>query len=586
MKYEELVEYYEKLENTSKRLEKTKIVCELLKKCSEKEIDKVILLLEGRVFPKWKREKIGVAGQLVVKAISKVSGESEKEVEALWGKVGDLGEVGESLINKRKQSTLFMKKLRVNDVFAGIQRIAEQEGKGAVGEKIKIISNLLSNGRGKEIRYIIRTLLEDLRIGIGRGTIRDAIVWAYLYDVRYDKKENNIEVKDRKEYNEIVEKVQEAYDRTNDFSIVAKKASKGLGEVEGIGIKVDNPLNVMLAQREKTIEDAMKRLQGGDKKKKIIVEYKYDGFRVQIHKKGEDVRVFTRRLEEVTKQFPDIVEAVKENIKCKDCILDGEAVGFDPRNGKYRPFQEISQRIKRKYDIKKLMKEVPVEVNLFDVIEFNGKSMLKSKLKEREEVLDRIVKERRLHVVKAKRLVSSDARKIKKFYKEALEKGHEGIMLKDPDYSYKPGARVGGWIKFKPIMDTLDLVVVKAEWGTGKRGGWLTSYTLACLDENGELAEVGKVSTGIKELEKEGLSYGELTKKIKPLIEKEEGREVLVKPKIVLEIAYEEIQKSPSYGSGFALRFPRVIKLREDKGVEDASTITEVEKLYRLQKKR
>lgn len=375
--------------------------------------------------------------------------------------------------------------------------------------------------------------------------------------------------------------VQHAFDVTNDFSIVAKTAKeKGLKGLEETSMQVGIPIKVMLALKVKDIKEGFERVG-----KPGQVEYKYDGFRMQIHKKGNEIKIYTRRLENVTNQFPEIVDYIKKQVKGESFILEGEAVGFDPKTKKYLPFQNVSQRIKRKYDIKKMSEDFPVELNLFDITYYNGKSLIKEPFKERRTLLEKIVKPIEKKIVLAKKLVTSDEKQVEKFYNEALDNAQEGVMMKTLDAPYKPGARVGYMVKIKPVMESLDLVIVGAEWGEGKRSGWLTSYTLACVDEDRKLLTVGKSSTGLKEKPSEGLSFQEMTEILKPLITNQKGKEVKVKPQIVIEVEYQEIQKSPTYESGYALRFPRVSKLREDRGIDDAATLEMVEEYYYNQKK-
>ena len=333
----------------------------------------------------------------------------------------------------------------------------------------------------------------------------------------------------------------------------------------------------MLAVLSENVEEAFEALG-----KPAQFEYKLDGFRVQIHK-DKDIKIFTRNLEDVTKQFPDIVKFVKENVKAKNFILDGEAVAYDKKTKKYLSFQTISQRIKRKYNIYEMVKKFPIELNLFDVIYSNGRSLINEPLSERRKVLESIVKQSSGKIILTKKLVTDDEKKAMKFFEESLNAGNEGIMIKNINSVYVAGRYVNGWMKLKNILEPLDLVVVKAEHGEGKRAKWITSYTVACRSRN-ELLEVGKVSTGVKE-KGEGLTYNEMTKMIRPLIIKEEGKEVTIKPKIIIEVGYEEIQKSPSYSSGFALRFPRVLRYRgNEKSMNEINTIKDIKKIYNSQR--
>ena len=585
MEYIKLAELYKNLESTTKRLGKTHYISELLKKIPKQDLQETILLLEGRLFPAWEEKEMGVASRLVLKAINKATGISTEEIEKTWKKTGDLGIVAEELVNKKKQRTLFSKELTTGKVFFNLRKLPELTGIGAVEKKISLIAELLTSAKPLEARYIIRTVLEELRIGVGAGSIRDAIVWAFFskkIGFKYSQKENSIDLKDRAEYNKYVDAVQNAYDLTNDLGVVAEKAKElGLNGLRATGIEIGKPIKVMLALKVNNIKDGFERCG-----KPSQIEQKYDGFRVQAHKEKGKITLFTRRLDNVTKQFPELVKSVKENIKGDSFIIDSECVGFEPKTKKYLPFQNISQRIKRKYDVELMAKKFPVEMNVFDVLYYNGKNLIKEEFKERRKLIEKIVRGSPMRIRLAEKLVSSDVKDVNKFYKSSLKAGNEGVMFKKMDAPYKPGGRVGYMVKLKPTMETLDLVIVKADWGEGKRAKWLSSFTLACIDEEENYLEVGKVGTGIKEKGEEGVSFEQLTEQLKPLITSEKGKEVKVRPKIVVEINYEEIQKSPTYSSGYALRFPRVIRLRTMERTEkDISTLDMIKELYNGQKK-
>lgn len=582
MKYSELAAVYQQLESTSKRLAKTKIISELLKKTNTEDIDKITLLLQGRVFPWYDESKLGVASKLVIKAINKATGISASKIEDEWRKTGDLGKVAENLVAKKSQSTLMSRDVTVSKVFENLRKLPSIEGAGSVDRKIGLIAELMTSAKPIEARYIVRSVLEELRVGVGAGSLRDAIVWAFFskeLEINYNKEKNDIDVPDREEYKKYVNAVQHAFDVTNDPSIVAKTAKlKGLKGLEKTSMQVGKPIKVMLALKVNDIEEGFERVG-----KPGQIEYKYDGFRMQIHKK-DDINIFTRNLENVTKQFPEIVEYVKQ-VKGKDFILDGEAVGFDPKTKKYLPFQSVSQRIRRKYDIEKMSQQYPIEINLFDIIYYEGKSLIKEPFEKRRALLEKIVKPEDKKIVLAKKIVTSDEKEVEKFYEQAIADAQEGVMMKTLDAPYKPGARVGYMVKLKPVMESVDLVIVEAEWGEGKRSGWLTSYTLATIDEDGNLLKIGKSSTGLKEKPSEGLSFQDLTDALKPLIVSEKGKLVKVKPQIIIEVDYQEIQKSPTYESGYALRFPIVSKLRTDRGVNDITPLYEIKQCYNKQKK-
>ncbi len=581
MKYSELVEVYSKLEATTKRLEKTSILSEFLKSTSD---EYALLLVQGKVFPNWDDRVLGMASKLVLKAISTATGASAEKIQKSWRKSGDLGTVASELTVRKTQATLFSKELTVRKVFDNLHKLAEMEGAGTVDRKVQLVAELLTSAKPEEAKYIVRTIIGELRIGLGEGTIRDAIVWAFFgkdAGIIYDEKENKIDFKeDRKMYEHYLHVVQKAIDRRNDFVEVALLAKKGEKALSDVSLQPGRPVKVMLYQKALDIEDGFKTVG-----EPAALEYKYDGFRLQIHNESGKISLFTRRLEDVTKQFPDVVDYVKK-VKGSSFILDAEVIGIDTKTGKYLPFQAISQRIKRKYDIESMAKKFPVEVNVFDVLSYEGKSMIKIHFAERRKILEGCIPDTK-GIKLATQLVTSSAKDAKKFYDKSLAAGNEGIMMKNLESVYKPGSRVGYGVKVKPTMDTLEVVITGAQWGEGKRGKWLASFIIAVRDPgDGKFLEIGKVGTGIKEKSEEGVSFAQLTDMLKPLVFEEKDRVVSVKPKVIIEVDYEEIQKSPTYKSGFALRFPRLVRLREDRGPDDISTIDEVKKLYKHQRAR
>ncbi len=340
-----------------------------------------------------------------------------------------------------------------------------------------------------------------------------------------------------------------------------------------------DPVKVMLYRKAKNIDDAFTQVGSP-----CAFEYKYDGFRLCAHRNGKKITLFTRRLEDVTKQFPDVVEVLDTQVKSHDYILDCEIVGIDKVTKKHVSFQHISQRIKRKHDIAAMIAQLPVEVNVFDILELNGLNLIREPFCVRRKKLESIIASVPGKIQCSVKIETDDSSQAQEFYELSLAEGYEGIMAKSLDGPYVPGSRVGYGVKIKPIMDTLDCVVIGAEWGSGKRATWFSSFDLAVWD-NGKLRSIGKASTGLKEKSEEGLSFFEMTSALQPLVIGEENRHVTVSPSIILEIAFEEIQKSPSTSSGFALRFPRVIRRRDmEKAVEDADTVEKVKKMFFEQK--
>ena len=572
MQYQKLAEVYEKASSTTKRLEKTDILSEFLKELKKDESE-VLYLLLGDVYASYDERKLGMSNQLVIKALTKATGISKDKIISEWKDIGDIGLVAEKVIKKKQQATLGHKSLTIKKVIENLRKLPELEGKGTVDKKVSLITELLISASPLEAKYLVRAIIGDLRIGVQESTIRDAIAKAYF--------PNN--------QKEAGEKIQRAVDNSNDiakvFEIAVKKKFSG---IEKIDIEVGKPVKVMLAQKAESIKDGFK--QAG---KPAVVEFKYDGFRMIIHKKDKEVKLFTRNLENVTKQFPEVIDYIKKYVKGKSFIIDSEAVGYDKKTKKYTPFQNISQRIKRKHKIAELQEKLPVEINVFDVLYYNGKSLVDKPLKERRKLLEKIIEPQRFKIVKSKEILTDDEKKAAEFYKKALEMNQEGIMFKNPDAEYKPGRKVGHMLKLKPEENDLDLVITGAEYGTGKRSGWLSSFIISCKNKE-EFLEVGKVSTGFKEKETQsskvgedgGVSFEELTNMLQPYILKEKGKKVEIKPKIIVSVSYQEVQQSPNYNSGIALRFPRFVKLRPDKHLSEVDTLDEIKAELEKQKKK
>jgi len=559
MLYKKLAELYESLGNTTKRLEKTDILSKFLEYLSEKDKD-VLYLLNGEIYPNYDERKIGISNQLVIKALSKASGVPSEKVVQEWKKIGDLGKVAEKLINSKKQSTLFSKSnLTTQKVLENLRKLPILEGEGTVDKKISLIVELLTSASPLESIYLSRTLIGDLRIGIQESTIRDAIAKAFFNS---DKESSKM--------------IQEGIDNLNDLAEIFIVARKGkIAEFDKIELQVGKPIKAMLAQKAKTIEEGFKAVGSP-----CAIEYKYDGFRLIIHKNNSEVKLFTRSLENVTKQFPEVAEYVLKYVTGSSFILDSEAIGYNKKTKEYTPFQAISQRIRRKYDIEKLREELPIEVNVFDILHYNGKSLLKEPFEKRAQLVRKIVTNTPYKIVPSKQIITDSIKKAEEFYKKALKDNQEGVMMKSLSAIYQPGSRVGHMLKVKPSERDLDLVITGAEYGTGKRSGWLSSFILSCQGrDNDEFLEIGKVGTGIKEKDElEGVSFNELNDLLKPLIIKEDGKNVSIKPKIIVAVTYQEIQQSPNYSSGWALRFPRITVLRPDKPLSEIASIEEIER--------
>jgi len=568
MRYKELAEFYEEASATTKRLQKIAILEKFLKHLDEKDRDVMYLLL-GDIYPEYDERRIGISTQLAIKAISKATGSEEKHVVHEWKTIGDLGKVAEALTAHKKQSTLHSHVLTTEKVLENLRRLPALIGKGTVNKKLSLITELLSSASPVEAKYLIRTLLADLRIGIKESTVRDSMASAFFESKK-----------------DAAKQVQEGIDKANDLAAVFDMVRKGkMHELGKLHLEIGKPIKVMLAQKVKTIHEAFEAVG-----KPCAVEYKYDGFRMLIHKKGSNVILFTRRLENVTKQFPEVVSYVSKHVKGDSFIIDSEAVGFDKKTKEYKPFQEISQRIRRKYDIEKLQEELPVEINVFDILYYNGKSLLDEPFEKRTALIKKIIRNNPYKIIHAKQIITSDEAVAEKFYKQALKDRQEGAMFKNLKAVYQPGRRVGHMLKIKPEERDLDLVITGGEYGTGKRHGWLSSFILSCRNKNGKFLEIGKVGTGIKEKATEEtnddeVSFHELTEKLKPYFLEEKGKSVKIKPKVIVSVTYQEFQKSPNYNSGFALRFPRFTALRPDKPLSEISSFEEIKKDFENQKR-
>jgi ATP-dependent DNA ligase I len=651
MEYSKLVEVYEYLEKTSERLKKTERIAGLFSQTETGLLPKVVLLVQGKLFPSWSEMEIGIANLLMVRIISVSTGFSERHIMEKFKKGGDFGSLIEELIKNKKQQTLFQKKLSVEKVFDNLQKVAAVEGKGSQDRKFRLISELISSAQPREAKYIVRTILGDLRVGVADGVVRDAIAKAFFTDVVWDakkmlkliekaegksfiiedgvleglvskkkigrdavtlfRKRNKVAEMPFKELekidpskpkgpdyiftcdsafgsrfkHDIVSTIEWAWFLRPDYGEVTKIAKeKGLYGLKMVRLEVGKPYHVLLADRSPGLKEALEAFE------RPVLEYKYDGARIIIHKKGSELWFYTRRLENVTKQFPELREFARKGIRAKDCIVEGEMLGFDKKTGKPVAFQFLSQRIKRKYDIEKMVKEIPIQVDLFDIVYLNGRELFNEPLRKRRALLEKIIKPIHGKFQLAKALETKNIKVAEKFYKEALAAGQEGVIVKNLDARYQPGRRVaGGWLKVKPTLETLDLAIIGAQWGTGKRAGWIGSLILGCLDpDTEEFLECGMMGTGIKEKKTnpEDVTFEEITEMLKPLIVREEGGMVRVKPEIVVEVAYEEIQKSPNYSSGYALRFPRFVRLRPDKGPDEADDINRLVKIYGMQRGR
>jgi len=548
MKYKELVEVYEALTSTTKRLEKTTILAEFLKNTEAEILPIVTLLSLGKVFPVWSEKEIGIGLKLLMKAISLVVGVSMDTVEDSVRDKGDIGFAAEALFANRYQSTLFTRPLTIVKVYKNMTKLAEISGKNAQTRKIRILIELLTSASPAEAKYISRTVVEELRVGIGEGTIKDAVSEAF-----------NVE-------KEVVER---ALMLTNDPGLVAEVAKEeGEEGLKKLNLIPGKPVKPMLAQLSPGIEVSVEEMGTA------ICETKYDGFRVQIHRIGDEIKIFTRRLDNIKNAVPEIVEYVEKYLPSEDLIVEGEIIAT--KDGNPISFQYILQRVRRKYEIERLRLEVPLIMYLFDVLYYK-KPLIDTPFGERRKILESIAKiepskfELSNQVIVTKENIE-DAQKL---FESSIKAGHEGIMIKDPFAPYMPGVRGKKMLKLKAEPETLDLVVVGGTYGRGRRANLIGSYLVAAQDEEGNLKTIAHTATGLDDA-----TLMELSNKVESLIIEKKGRKVKSRPEIILEIAYSEIVKSPEYESGYSLRFPVVKRIREDKGIEDIDTVHRIESIF------
>jgi len=578
-----IADAYEKIEATTKRLEMTDLLVDLLKKTPKEIIDKVVYLTQGKIYPDFVGLEIGIAERLAIKALARASGRKETEIEDDLKKSGDIGGTAQKFIANKKQVTFFQAPLTVSKVYDTLDKMAKTSGSGALDLKIALLAGLLSDATPNEAKYLMRTVTGNLRLGIADMTVLDALAIAYGGG---------------KEARELIER---AYSISSDLGRVARVvAEKGLEGIKKFQVLVFEPIRPMLAERLSSPEEILEKLGG-----KCIAEYKYDGERIQIHKKREEIVLFSRRLENISDQYPDAVELVKSNVEAKEAILEAECVAIDLETGEMRPFQELMHR-RRKYEIEKAMEQYPVSLFMFDALYVGGRDLTLEPYHIRRKALEKAIKESD-RVNTAKHIITGSVEELEKFFEEAIENGCEGLVCKSiaEDSVYQAGARGWLWIKYKrdyksEMTDTVDLVVVGAFHGRGKRAGTYGALLLGAYDPESDTFEtVTKCGTGFTDENLEKLP--EMMQKY--VVSHKHSRvqsilkaDVWFEPVVVLEILGAEITLSPIHtcamnsirkGSGLAIRFPRFTgNFRIDKAAEDATTSPEIVEMYRGQLKK
>ena len=580
MEFSIIAEIFEKMEKTSSRIELTNILVELLKKTPKKIIPNVVYLLQGIIRPNFEGVELGVAEKLAIRSISKSSGLPIKKIEDDYRNCGNLGLTASNILKLKTQTTFTAEKITVERVYETLFKIANLEGKGSQDLKMKYISSLLNDATPLEAKFVLNILLGTLRLGIAENTVMDALAIGFT-----GKKENR-------------EQIEAAYNVSSDLGKVSEViAREGLDGIKKFQISLFNPIRPMLADRIKSEEEAIKKMPT-----EFAAEYKLDGERVQIHKQVDKIILFSRSLENITKYYPDIVENIVGSLHVNEGIFEAEIVAINENTGEFLPFQELMHR-RRKYKLKEAVLQYPITVNFFDVLYFDGKNCLGLKYSERRKILESSVKENNFAKLVPIAIVKNE-NQIEDFLENSINSGCEGLMLKILDAAYRAGIRGGNWLKLKreyrnELGDSLDLVVIGAYFGKGRRTGRYGTLLLATYNpEKDNFPSICKVGTGFTDESLDQL-YQILSNKVilkkNPRIESEMEADVWFEPELVLEIVASEITLSPIHktaldtirkGTGLALRFPKFTgKIRIEKGSEDASTDEEVCSLYRGQTK-
>jgi DNA ligase-1 len=509
-------------------------------------------MLLGRAFPKWSQRTLEVSWATLSEIIKCITEVEWSVFNEAFSKSGDIGSATKTIFENtrvKRQATLFERELTLMEVRRSLEAISETAGYGSREKKERVIEGLLSRSSPLEAKYLVKIFIGESRTGFHEGLMEQAVAKAF-----------QIPLKVVQEASMIIGDIGEA------AAIARTEGKEGLSK---IGFKVFRPVSLMLAQMADNVAEAL-----GEHGGKTAFEYKYDGARIQIHKVGDEVKIFSRRLTDVTDSLPEIVETVKRNIKTGEIILEGEVIAVDA-TGSPIPFQHLMRRFKRAHAIEDMVESNPVKLYLFDILYLDGKSLVSSSYLQRRQTLAENAGE----IPLTSELVTDNAKEAEQFLKESMDAGHEGLMAKKLDSPYTPGIRGKRWLKIKPILEPLDLVIVAAEYGYGRRHGWLSDYYLAARDaKTGEFLPVGKTFKGLTDAE-----ITEMTRRLKDLaVEREHGRVVVV-PRIVVEVAYNEIQRSPKYECRMALRFARITRIRDDKTPEEADTIQKVREIYEKQ---
>jgi DNA ligase-1 len=539
----------EKLENTKKRNLMVELVAKVLVELDSREVKPAIGMILGQPFPSRKDKKLEISWSTIISALKDLVKLDWNKIQETFSETGDLGSTIKSILEKNQtkiQSTLVQKPLTILEVEKTFETLAQIKGLGSKKQKQRIIKILFSNSTPLEVKYLVKIFIKEMRTGFHHGLMLAAISKAFNINEEAIRRANMI---------------------FGDLAEVAEIAKKqGKNGIVTIKIKVFRPIKPMLAQTTQSTEEAIKEHNG-----KTAFEFKLDGARIQIHFSKSIVKIFSRSLKEITNSFPDIVNLIIQIIKENEVILDGEIIAIG-KDGNPLQFQHLMRRFRRIHKIKEKIEKIPVKLVLFDLLYLNGESLINKSYFDRRKRLERLFKNN--FIVKQK--IISNPSEADAFLKDAIENGHEGLVAKKLESYYNPGVRGKSWFKIKTSLEYLDLVIVAAEYGYGRRHSWLSNYYLAALNqETEEFQLVGKTFKGLSDEE-----MIKMTKKLKELTIKKEGRRVIVQPKVVVEVAYNEIQDSSKYKSEMALRFARITRIRKDKSPQEVDSIENIRRIY------
>lgn len=599
MQFSDLATYFEKLEETSSRLALIDILSELFKSVKTgEEIEKICYLVQGRVAPFFEPIEFGMAERSVAGAVALAFGIEKQTVLSEYSKQGDLGLVSQQL---RKESGIrnHESRLDVDDVVKILLEIAKTSGEGTVEKRTNLLSDLLKKLDSVSVKFVTRIVLGNLRLGIGDPTILDALALALVGD-RTKRK--------------ILEG---AYNRTSALGLVGRTLKDhGLPEVEKLKVRVGFPIRSELCERLPTPEKVIEKMG------KVDAQYKYDGFRVQIHKNGDEVRMFSRNLEDMTHMFPELIEATLKQVKVKTAILDTEALAYQPESEEFLPFQETTKR-RRKHNIEEVALKLPLKAFVFDILYADGKSLIDEPQTKRMEVLKKVVSAKQNSedvLLPSPGKIILEAKELQLMLDDAISKGLEGVVVKRIDSLYEAGGRNFNWVKLKrhsagELHDTIDCVILGYIFGKGKRTAFGAGALLVGVydKERDMFVTVSKIGTGLTDEEwisikqrTKGLEVSHKPARVDSLI----VPSVWVTPSIVIEVLADEITRSPLHtcgmqdqkskikdqkleeknleeGVGYALRFPRLVSFRDkDKKAEDATSVVELIEMYKQQGKK